>query len=165
MDTTTASDSQSLPTIAERVAELRGQVQPVITTTAPADAQLPPGVALASARRRYAALALNGLLAAATLGIGWAIWALVLWNDGQNPGQRMLGLRVIDDATKRVPSQGQMVTRNIVGYFLGTILMSALILPMALLLMPLWDAKKQAVWDKLARTVVVYDPDRVLQPL
>lgn len=162
----TVSESDHVPTIAERDAELMAARPAAIHVEGPAAvAALPPGIALASPWRRIGAVLLNGVLSTATLGIGWMIWAVILWQQGQNPGQRMLGLRVIDDTTKRVPTQGLMVVRNFLLYGILMPVLALFVLPIALFFMPLWDDKKQSLWDKMTHTVVVSDPERILEPL
>lgn len=87
----------------------------------PADTRI-PGPA-----RVLAGVALEFLLFAGTLGIGYLIWSAATWGRGQTPAQRMLGLRCWDPAAGRVASRLQMAERQLLGlagdFFLGTIVL------------------------------------------
>src|SRR5258707_1229902 len=54
---------------------------------------LPQGVQLASSGRRIGAFFLAIPLAIVTLGIGYAIWGLIVWANGQTPALQVLGMR------------------------------------------------------------------------
>jgi uncharacterized RDD family membrane protein YckC len=125
---------------------------------------LPPGVELAGLGRRFGAALLNALLAIVTLGIGWIIWDLVLWQRGQNPGQRILKLRVVKETTGQIPSYGEMFVRNFLEYYLLMGLLEGLLIGIFLLFMPFFGDKKQALWDRMSGTIVVKDENGVLEP-
>jgi hypothetical protein len=57
---------------------------------------LPVGVELATIGRRIGAFFLSFPLFIVTLGIGYAIWGLVVWGQGQTPALQVLGMRRID---------------------------------------------------------------------
>ncbi|SFD76448.1 Uncharacterized membrane protein YckC, RDD family [Thiohalospira halophila DSM 15071] len=124
--------------------------------------------------RRAAALALDGLLAAALLlplavatqGALFEDWwrrlvvdlapALALvgfWRlRGATPGKRLMEIAVIDIRDGGGVSVGQAVIRY-VGYFLSA-------LPVYLgFLWAAWDRRKQGFHDKIARTGVVHRPE------
>jgi len=126
--------------------------------------RLPPGVELATIGRRFGAALLNLLLVIVTLGIGWIIWALILWKRGQNPAQRMLKLRVVKEATGQLPTYGEMFIRNFLGYYLIQGILDSFLIGLGLLFMPFFSEKRQALWDRLAGTVVVMDPSGALEP-
>ncbi|WP_305784007.1 RDD family protein [Symbioplanes lichenis] len=66
----------------------------------------------AAAGDRIVAALLDFLLVVLTLGIGWMIWSLVTWQQGQSPAKSMLGLTVVDAATGRPYGMGQMFVRE-----------------------------------------------------
>ena len=115
---------------------------------------LPVGVRLSSVGRRLGAYLLDGLLAIVTLLIGWFIWSLIVWKDGQSPAKRLLGMRVANKDTGAPASWGRMFLREfvakvlIVGVALGIFTFG--IVPLILDFMLLWD--------KIATTLVVDDP-------
>jgi uncharacterized RDD family membrane protein YckC len=127
---------------------------------------LPKGIALSSAGRRFGGYLLDGLLIICTLVIGWIIWTLVVWAQGQTPAKQLLGMRVVRLDTRMCAGWGRMFLRDFVGKlavlfvssllpFIGTIVAYCWLL---------WDKDKQELWDKLAGTVVVNDPDKVMAP-
>ena len=65
---------------------------------------LPQGVRLASRARVAAAFILGLLLFCVTLGIGYIVWGVFTWGQGQTPAQRMLNLRcwLTHDGRRRV---------------------------------------------------------------
>jgi uncharacterized RDD family membrane protein YckC len=70
------------------------------------------GRPLVSAGGRIGAVLLDFLLAMVTLWIGWAIWSLVTWSDGQTPAKKLLGHVVADANTGRPLDWGQMALRE-----------------------------------------------------
>jgi len=123
---------------------------------------LPPSVTLSSPLRRLGAWLLDFILFFVTLVIGWLIWSLIVWARGQSPGKQLLGMRVIREDTHAVVSWGRMALREvickgIIGLVAGVTLIGAV-----LYLWLLWDDENQELWDKMATTIVVDDPQRVL---
>ena len=61
-------------------------------------AQPLPGYAfpLASRGKRFGALALDALFYMVTCGIGWFIWTLIVWKDGQTPGKQVLKIKKLN---------------------------------------------------------------------
>src|SRR4051794_1602934 len=57
----------------------------------------PPNVS--SAGKRFGAFLLEIPLAIVTLGIGWVIWDLILWQDGRSPAKQLLKMRIVDAAS------------------------------------------------------------------
>jgi hypothetical protein len=82
---------------------------------------------IASRGHRLAGFALDVVLAGCTFFIGWLIWALILWGQGQTPAKQILKMRVFGSRTQRPASWGHMAVRDllipltlgIVGTFLG----------------------------------------------
>jgi uncharacterized RDD family membrane protein YckC len=121
---------------------------------------LPEGVQLASVGRRIGAYFLSILLAFVTLGIGYVIWGLIAWGKGRGPAQQLLGMSCWQPAEGRVAGWGGMALRNIVGGIAQGIL--SFITAIASFVLFLSGKKHQSIPDLVASTVVVYDPNKVL---
>jgi uncharacterized RDD family membrane protein YckC len=126
---------------------------------------LPQGTQLASNGRRIGAYFLAILLAVLTLGIGYIIWGLIAWANGQTPALQVLGMRCWRPQTKSVPGWGGMALRELVGVFLveslgGWVTLS--IVPLISFILMLAGSERTALHDRVAGTVVVHDPDNVL---
>ena len=63
---------------------------------------------------RLGAHLLELLLAIVTLGIGWLIWSLIVWDKGTTPGHQVLRLYVVDTKSGRTCTWGQMALREFV---------------------------------------------------
>ena len=66
----------------------------------------------ATFQHRLGALALDAALMIVTLGIGWLIWALVVWGEGQTPAKKILKMRTINFTNGRPASWGHMAIRQ-----------------------------------------------------
>lgn len=66
----------------------------------------------ASFQHRLGAYALDAVLAVLTLGIGWLIWSLVIWGEGQTPAKKILKIRVRHFETGSVVTWGHMAVRE-----------------------------------------------------
>jgi hypothetical protein len=117
---------------------------------------LPAGVTTASARQRLAGFALDLALAVVTLGIGYLVWALILYRSGRSPAKQLLGMRVIKLKDQRPSGWWRMVAREVFKGLLLTLLLSAFWI--------LWDYDNQELWDKMAETLVVDWPPGVPVP-
>lgn len=67
---------------------------------------------LASFQHRLGAIALDCALAVVTLGIGWIIWSLIVWGQGQTPGKKILKIRVYASETQSQATWGHMAVRE-----------------------------------------------------
>ena len=67
----------------------------------------------ASFQHRLGAAALDAVLMVVTLGIGWLVWALILWNEGQTPAKKILKLRTYSFETGTVATWGHMSVREV----------------------------------------------------
>jgi uncharacterized RDD family membrane protein YckC len=128
---------------------------------------LPVGVALAGGGRRAAgggrpigAYFLSIPLFTATLGIGYAIWGLIVWGGGQTPALQVLGMRCWRPESGRVAGWGWMALREIVGRFVEGIL-GPITLVLSLVLM-VSGREHKSLHDLVAGTVVPRDPNKVL---
>ena len=66
----------------------------------------------ASFQHRLGAYALDAVLAVLTLGIGWLIWSLIVWGEGQTPAKKILRIRVRHFETGSVATWGHMAVRE-----------------------------------------------------
>lgn len=73
-----------------------------------------PAYLLVGAGGRLGALLLDFLLIMLTLGVGWLIWTLVTWANGQTPAKQLLGHVVADPNTGAPFSWGAMFLREFV---------------------------------------------------
>jgi uncharacterized RDD family membrane protein YckC len=120
--------------------------------------QLP--LPLTSKGKRFGAWLLELVLVIVTLGIGWVIWSIIIWGKGQTPAKSVLGMRVIKDTTMRPANRGDMALRELVGKMvLGFVPLYGIISAFFVLLTD--DAT--GLWDKIAHTHVVDDPNNLFQ--
>jgi uncharacterized RDD family membrane protein YckC len=122
-------------------------------------------VQLSSAGRRFGAYLLDLVFAIVTLFIGWFIWLLIVWARGQTPGKQLLGMRVVRLREGRKAGWGLMFVRDFLlkGLLFGTIIVTVTLgLGLILNFWLLWDKKNQELWDKMANTIVVDDPNKAL---
>jgi hypothetical protein len=70
------------------------------------------GHRLVSAGGRLGAALLDGLLMLCTLWIGWLIWAMITWSDGQTPAKKLLGHVVVDANNGQPLDWGRMALRE-----------------------------------------------------
>ena len=66
----------------------------------------------ASFQHRLGAAALDSVLMVVTFGIGWLVWALILWNEGQTPAKKILKLRTYSFESGTVATWGHMSVRE-----------------------------------------------------
>jgi uncharacterized RDD family membrane protein YckC len=121
---------------------------------------LPDGTELASVGRRIGAYFLAIPLAIVTLGIGYIIWGLIAWGNGQTPALQVLGMRVWRPETNRVAGFGHMALREIVGRIADGILSA--ITELISFVMFVTSKDHKALHDHIAGTVVLYDPNKTL---
>src|SRR5690348_8812519 len=105
---------------------------------------LPGGIQLSSVGRRFGAYLLESVLMIVTLGIGWLIWALIVFGKGQTPAKQLLGMRLVILETGRPAGWGRTFLREsfvkgIIGAAVGW-----MVFPYFWLL---WDKDRQELWD------------------
>jgi uncharacterized RDD family membrane protein YckC len=122
---------------------------------------LPQGVQLAGQGRRIGAYFLAIPLAIVTLVIGYVIWGLIAWSRGQTPALQVLGMRCWRPETGRVPGFWRMALREIIGRILDGIL--GIVTGLTSFILFLATRERKALHDYVAGTVVLYDPDKVLE--
>jgi uncharacterized RDD family membrane protein YckC len=115
---------------------------------------------LASKGKRFGGLLLELVLGIITLGIGWLIWSIVIWEKGLTPAKSILGMRVIKDSTMRPATRGDMALRELVGKVVLSVIPFYQIVS-GVFVLATDDAT--ALWDKVAHTHVVDDPNNYFQ--
>src|SRR5260221_3762887 len=121
---------------------------------------LPQGVELASSGRRIVAYFLAIQLAIVTLFIGYVIWGLIVWGNGQTPALQVLGMRCWRPEDGRVAGWWWMALREIVGRIAEGIL--SFITSLVSFILMLTRPDRRYLHDLIAGTVVLYDPNKVL---
>jgi len=121
---------------------------------------LPQGTRLATPARRIGAFFLAIPLIIVTLVIGYVIWGLIVWANGQTPALQVLGMRCFRPETNRVASFWWMALRETIGRFVEGIL--GIITELISLIFMITRRDHKAIHDLVAGTVVLYDPDKVL---
>ena len=66
----------------------------------------------ATVQHRLGGKAVDLAMYTVTFGIGWFIWSLIVWGQGQTPGKQILKLRVYDKTTEKPANWGQMAIRE-----------------------------------------------------
>ena len=122
---------------------------------------LPQGVELASIGRRIGAFFLAIPLAIVTLGIGYVIWGLIVWAQGTTPALQVLGMRCWRPDDNQVPGWGWMALRNAIGRFVIESFIT--IIGLISLVLMCVNRDRKCLHDLIAGTVVLYDPNKVLQ--
>jgi len=121
---------------------------------------LPNGTELASVGRRIGAGFLSIPLVIATLGIGYIIWGLIVWGNGQTPALQVLGMRAWRPEANRVAGFWIMALREIPGRIINHVFGLVTLLTSFVLFVA--GRQHKALHDWIAGTVVLHDPDRVL---
>jgi uncharacterized RDD family membrane protein YckC len=121
---------------------------------------LPEGTQLASVGRRIGAYFLALPLSVVTLGIGYIIWGLIAWGNGQTPALQVLGMRCWHPETKQVPGFWRMALRDVVGRLVDGIL--SLITGIISFVLFVSGKEHKSLHDHVAGTVVLHDPNKVL---
>jgi uncharacterized RDD family membrane protein YckC len=121
---------------------------------------LPQGTQLATPERRIGAFFLAIPLWIVTLFIGYIIWGLIVWNNGQTPTYQLLGMRCFRPETNRVAGFWWMALRETIGRFLDGIL--SIITEVISVVFMFTRPDRKTIHDLVAGTVVLYDPNKVL---
>ena len=121
---------------------------------------LPQGTAIASVGYRIGAYFLAALLWTVTLFIGYAIWGLISWANGQTPVQQVLGMRCWNVQEQRTASWGTMCLRGLCQWLLDEIAFGGLVS----FVMMLANKDRRTLYDHISSVVVLRDPNKVLAP-
>lgn len=140
---------------------------PLTPPTAPVIAQSPrvaTGAQLSSIGRRLGAHLLDAVLMSVTLVIGWFVWSMFTWTKGQTPAKSLLHMRTVKADTGRALTWGGMCMREFIvkGLVIGALSIASLgIVGIVAPLLILGGTARQTMWDRIAGTVVVDDPNGV----
>jgi uncharacterized RDD family membrane protein YckC len=121
---------------------------------------LPEGTQLANVGRRIGAWFLTFPLIIVTLGLGYVVWGLIVWGNGQTPALQVLGMRCWRPETNRVPGFWFMALREIPGRIIDHLLNFITLITSFVLFLA--GKEHKALHDYIAGTVVLYDPNKVL---
>lgn len=109
---------------------------------------------LVSNGKRFGAYLLEVVLVIVTLVIGWFIWYLIAWSNGQTPAKQVLKMRCMKVDSGQPATWGTMALRELVGkMILGNITFGITTIVSAFMI--LLTDERQGIWDKIAGTVVV----------
>jgi uncharacterized RDD family membrane protein YckC len=123
---------------------------------------LPKELPLSTIGLRFGGYLLEGVLFVFTAGIGWLVWALFLFPQGQTPAKQLLQMRVVHIGEPRTARFWRMFFREFIAKPVVAIL--ATLTFFILYLWLFWDRNRQELWDKLASTLVVSDRQGLLRP-
>lgn len=135
---------------------------PVLTAVASTHVPPPSSKAMSSPRRRARSLGLEVVLVLVTLGVGWLVWSVVLWRQGQTPAKRLMRMRCIDTRSGAAAGALTMAARELALKWVPGLATLGLTL-MAGGLVALGE-RHEALWDKAARTIVIDDPQGRYRP-
>ena len=121
---------------------------------------LPQGTVLANPGRRIGAFFLTIPLVIITLGIGYIVWGLIVWGNGQTPALQVLGMRCFRPETNRVAGFWWMALRETIGRIADGIL--SIVTELISLIFMLTRPDRKTIHDLVAGTVVLHDPNKVL---
>ena len=119
---------------------------------------VPNGTELASIGRRIGAYLLAIPLFIVTLGIGYIIWGLILWQSGRSPALSVLGMRVWKQREQSPATFGTMALRDIVGGIIEGIWIIGLV---SFILMCA-NKERRPLHDMIGGTIVLHDPNKVI---
>ncbi|MFD0279348.1 RDD family protein [Kitasatospora sp. NPDC127111] len=121
------------------------------------------GVTLSTVGLRFGGFVLDWVLAVFTLFIGWLVWALFTFSNGQTPAKQILHMKTVHIPDEQPAGWWRMVLREFIARPLVAIVSSFLLfIPYFWLC---WDRDRQELWDKMATTIVVTDQEgRVRRP-
>jgi uncharacterized RDD family membrane protein YckC len=121
---------------------------------------LPEGTQLANPGRRIGAFFLAIPLIIVTLVIGYVIWGLIAWSNGQTPTLQVLGMRCFRPETNRVAGFWWMALRETIGRIADSIL--GIFTEATSFIFMLTRHDRKTIHDLVAGTVVLRDPNKVL---
>jgi uncharacterized RDD family membrane protein YckC len=123
---------------------------------------LPPGTELASAGKRIGTYLLEIVLFIVTLVIGYLIWMLIAWGRGQTPGKQLMGMRIYHVESQRAATWWQMFMRQFVGGIVNGLFFNIGLIVSFVFLFT--DPLRRTVPDRIAGTIELNDPNKVLAP-
>lgn len=73
-----------------------------------------PSLSKCTPGARLGAFLMDALLSVVTLGIGWIVWSLIVWQKGTTPGHQVLKQKIVDEKTGETFTWGRMALRELV---------------------------------------------------
>ena len=122
----------------------------------------PRGIKAAGLGRRVAAYVLDIILFFLTLIIGYIVWWLFALRRGQTPGKQLLGIRVIRTDGRPSDWGWTFLREFLIKFALFSIAIDAVTFSLGSIfdgLWAFWDRDRQALHDKIVKTIVVDDRD------
>lgn len=118
---------------------------------------LPAGVRLSGRGKRLLATLLESVLFFVTFGIGWVVWALVVWAEGTTPAKQLMRMRVVWVANRRAATWGRMFLRDFFarGVVLTVIGILTLGIGWLVAILMIFGRTRRPLWDRMASTLVV----------
>jgi len=121
---------------------------------------IPQGTQVASVGIRVGAFFLSGLLSLVTLGIGYMIWGIITWANGQTPTQQVLGIRCWKPQEGVTANWGTMFLWGLSRSVIDSIAFGGLVS----LVMMLANKDRRTLYDHISGVVLLQDPNKVLAP-
>ncbi len=111
-------------------------------------------------RRFWGDSLLEAVLFIVTLVIGWFIWLIFTARTGQTPAKRLLNVYILDTDTGAVATAGKVWFRDVLIKLILIPIANAIVGVAGLVdaVWVLFDRDRQALYDKMASSVVVYAP-------
>jgi uncharacterized RDD family membrane protein YckC len=111
---------------------------------------------LVSVGGRIGAALLDVLLMLVTLWIGWLVWAMVTWSDGQSPAKQLLGYVVADADTGEPFDWGRMALREfcvkgLLGWLLSLVSLGIYVWVDAFMIL---GDRQRTLHDRMANSIV-----------
>ncbi len=155
---------EALPLYVPKPVKVPPPVVPSATIVAASPTRVAPPTsrAMSSRRRRAKAQALDLLLIVLTVGVGWSLWSLVAWRHGQTPAKRLMGMRCIDTRAGAAARFGTMARREVALKWVPAVVTLGVAYGVGGAVA--CGERREALWDKGAKTIVVDDPDGRWRP-
>jgi uncharacterized RDD family membrane protein YckC len=96
--------------------------------------------------------------------VGWIVWSVIVWGRGQTPAKQLLGKRVLRRDSLTPAGRGRMFVRELLCKGLIGVFSNLTLVGFVVYFWLLWDSNRQELWDKMAETIVVNDPENALDP-
>lgn len=93
--------------------------------------------------------------------LGYLVWTISCWGNGQTPGKQVLSMYSINSDGSRSGGRRMFLREVVIKTLLFYTLLSMItfgVAPLVAALWLTWDRKHQALWDKVGRTYIAYSP-------
>jgi len=121
------------------------------------------GTQLASVGRRIGSYFLALVLFIVTLGVGYLVWGAISWSRGRTPTQKILGMQTWKPQTRANATWGEQFLREL-SRIMYIIPLIGWIIAIVSFFMFIGSREHRALHDQVGGTIVLHDPNRVLQP-